>query len=725
MRKLRGNGRRGAALLFVLLLTLVMATLMGAFVSVNRQQIALASDTVARQQAYQACLSGLDWVRSQLEQQADWGTTGFAEGALVQGNGLNVVLHGDSTPNPDSNYAEGEITSPGGVQFRFKVSIVNQLSSFAPEPSAIGECPARAARVRIFGSAQGVNRRLDVVLRRHAFTDASIASGWNIDVETTDDGDGWVLGTRDITNLVRANGTVSAPSAVDGLTRFERSRGQVKAHGDVVLGGRSVSGAGNQLYKEQSEAAAQGTMSPNSKQVEIPELKSEDMKLPDDVIEIPGGRYKMSDFKYTRYEEDEDHPGKWVRVVEGHSGLVTPDDSYANPEVDYSTRTPNQDTPGPEGWDTEPGHLDARPVMWSTTVSGVAKNVVVDVTSGNILVPSGITLKVDDMQGLEFGSDNGKFPTLAMGYDERGSRPAVFAAGGGTIAGAINLMEEKGAALTSKGPIRFGGPVLGLGSLNSDQDITFAGQAGVSAAPNVAVAVRAGGSLVMQPPPGETKLGLRCDGPVFNSAMIADNHWDSYGGLFFLPDAARQAEVNRFGSQPVLDNDGNPLTAEGAWSLMSRELDRPPTWPAGSPAASLSGQLTMSEYIRLREFMRSDDPKWLSDPTRDISMMVSTQLYSYSQWALSNDLTLQAFMAMGGNVPDMWFRGLLYANGVVTVQAGQKTFFNEGAVVSKGSIDIRDSSRIDNVYNRLYLEDLVHPYGSLGVKLDAVYFNLQ
>jgi hypothetical protein len=213
--------------------------------------------------------------------------------------------------------------------------------------------------------------------------------------------------------------------------------------------------------------------------------------------------------------------------------------------------------------------------------------------------------------------------------------------------------------------------------------------------------------------------------------MQSHEGWGTYPSFspFQEPNEGLAAVLNELGEQLVKESStGQSLTVQSAWDLMARETGKE-AGPPDLPGAS--GPITLEQYVRLRQFMLTNDDKWLDGPDSELVPLVSKQIGVYNMWALTNGIPLQSYMAMGARVPEMWFRGLVYAGVNVNVNAKNSyfengaAFHNEGAVVAQGNINVKGSPDVTSIYNRLFLEDIVQKYGSSGLKLDAIFFNLQ
>ena len=745
---------RAAALFFVLVITAVFAVLMVAFLVINRQQMALSGNTLARQASYDACISGLNFVQSQLEADRTWGCTSFPLGNSTLGYPagaplMTVTTFGDglavaapTPPNPANNYISGRIATPSGIEATFKANVVNNLYlTNTTLVTPLGDVPRHAIRVRIEAQSSGMTRRLDVVLRKHAFSDSILASGADTSVLLgATPGQGWNLLSRDYANLVRANGNIWAPKPTDSDLQFVNTTGNLKAAKEITLKDLAVSTAtSSQLAAQQT--AANGLFQPYSKPVVVPELKGDQLRLPATHIAIPAGSYTMT----SCVREDagiNNGDGTYTVKVTSQMGMETPAQLMAGPATAVNViRT----TPGANGWVAgrapDITGTDNTPTIFSATVNGTAKNVVADLSTGDIYIPSGLTLKA---QGdIDFKPGNtGINATLNFGFEYTGVKKTPFNTPfmALTPSTAIEQMGSDGAAVSAiNGSIHISGMALGLGSISADRDITLSAQPGMSSRPSVAVAVRAGNDLTLNPPPrAKSQIGLKVDGPVFNSAMNSTGNWPALENyvIAYFGDTAPTTPTTNVTVQNVTDASSKPLTGAAAWDLMAKEVGKAKgAYSSGSVPGDIAStsfpfnkQLCLEDYVRLREYMRSGNKKWLDRGDADykllLTQLLDSQLCAYSSFARATGVSLQTLMAMGGVLPDMYFVGLVYAGRNLTVSGSNNSMYAEGAMVAKGNIALKDVPDLTTVYNRLFLEDITKPLAG-QTKLEPVYFNLQ
>jgi len=784
---MNGVKRRGAALFFVLILTAVMASMMAAFVAINRQQFALTADAASRQLAYDACISGLNYVQAQLENNSNWGNAAFpaatATFAYPPGQSmLTITRHGDGAtgePNPATNFIEGDIRTMN-VECSFIARISNNLDNAnpltAPSPGPpLGEVPGRAVRVQIVGRANRVSRRLDVVLRKRAFTNSSNHTERELKVEAKIMG--WSIESKDPINQIRANGDIFAPDPLknpDSLFKFNGMRGTAKAGGDVHVekpGGGYVNLAQDSTTRLEVEKAnrANGRMQSKAPPVPVPELKKEQLNVPEPEITLPPGSYKTGQAKETVWREvtlthdDNGNPlvpiqTKWRRCELTVPTLVHPDGTeyaYKDPLATPSEVFPRDDreNPGADGWDRpvqvdQDGMVELGSAMVDTNGDGAVdteKKVCFDIPGAVMSIPPGVTAKVngDLLLGSDYyGGAATNNVTLLMGFDmdtfqtSGGSfqRNTSFGAPGLSKLAAMGAMNEKGGAIMAGGDIHVSGSCYGLGSLSTEAKLRLSAPTGMSTTPNVGLAVRANDKMEMMPPPAvRTGAALMVDGPVFDRAMdAADASYNKWAGFETMPTEDRVAARNLLGGQTVKNSDGTPMSPAAAWNLMRTELNKPPANTSTEPLNSMGSTLTIKEYVRLREAMRSADNKWLTDPTYSTraDSVLESQVVLYNWWAREKEglgaAHLKTFMDKGANCPDMYFRGLVYSGlGGLLVDAKENSFFNEGAMVSRGDIKVINSTQMTSMYNRAFLDDILKPQNSSQVRLEAVYFNIQ
>jgi len=286
--------------------------------------------------------------------------------------------------------------------------------------------------------------------------------------------------------------------------------------------------------------------------------------------------------------------------------------------------------------------------------------------------------------------------------------------------------------LDAGGNIDVPGGAIGYGSMIAGGDMTLKASAGLRAAPELGVLVKAR-SLVINPPtepephlPGEP---VKIDYPIFREAInsFAGSDWSAFDSWLTQNSPQRQTTVSAFRDTTL---SGSAATY---WNQLNTELGTSYTMPALGAGWS-GGSISVEQYARLKEFIQTlasgynhgqGDPTWLdmaahqSDAAARLENMVS----SMAQWAKSYNVSLQDYLASPDQgVPDMFFQGLLYADQDLTVNAGTRSFRLEGSMIAGQNANI-NASKIDLVYDRSLIDDQMNPGASM--RLEKIYFTLQ
>lgn len=768
---------RGAALFFVLVLTAIMAALAGAFVALNRQQFALTADATARQLAYEACMSGLSYAQSRLEKNFNWGRAPFPTGVTQEsfpptGALMNVTIHGKAVTSPtdgrpaiDENWIEGEVHARSGVTYSFTVRLVNNIEPReAMAVSQVGPLPGHTARVWVEGRSGSIVRRLDTVLRRKAFTDASMAAA-TINVTTPNSVDGWTVSSKEPANLIRSNGDLNCPDPTTSKGMKFTTPGLAKAGNEVYLAGSSTPLSSETKARQDAvEAAAKGRFQSQAKKTIIKDLDNSMINFPATEIELQDGVYAFSEETKVTWKEatepvDPDNDPltdnnttvtNHTRFLETYRSLNCPYGTYVDTGASVGAVNTGvvQNAPEADVWSSGSSFNQDPDGLVELGAGGLK----VDITNGFFAVPPGTTAKVDG--SIDFKGSNGSYGagaqnfTLLMGYDlEKSGRTLNMT----MPAPGTDSLGNQGGAIVSNQTISVGGSVFGLGGLSADSSITLSANAGMSSTPSLGIAVRAGSGITMNPPPPARQNNfLRCDGKVFNSAMNNYGNWPTLEGLSKMgyPDDQHPSTVavlDALKAKACTDTDNQAMTPARAWEMIDNERDlgeQPPAWgqpPLNqAPFNSGSGSLDFEAYLKLRNYLLDGNEDWLGASTNEqLQNGLFNQISVYTGFAQTAGLSengkgpLQSFMAVG-KIPDMFFKGLIYAgNGGIKVTTNTTsdpngiTFICEGAMVSKGRIDVDKSDSLTTTYNRDFLDNIVKPFNVGGVRLETLYFNLQ
>ena len=325
--------RLGVALFIVLLTTLVLTMMVGAFFGVNQSNFAVLGSTFRRKEALLAAETGLNYVRFQLEKDQTWGASeirGFREPL----GGLCVISAPGGGRTVRGEFSDGRV---------FEAEVQNCLSQ-----PATGQVPADAVRVVCKGQSGGFQTTLAVVLKGEPVYDAAASTNGKIDMtENTN----WEVHSKDpIRNWVRSNSDIYAP---DVISHPENRR--MKFVSDVGSSVRGVLWSRNDIYSGNTDkvsgarladmnAKIDGVTAPRSTvNNNLYDLQLSDLKVPDNttVVNVPPGRYVVTEasavpvnregFIFTR---DVDQPPVAIRTLTYYpAGGGTPTVYYPGSEL--------------------------------------------------------------------------------------------------------------------------------------------------------------------------------------------------------------------------------------------------------------------------------------------------------------------------------------------------------------------------------------------------------
>jgi hypothetical protein len=757
------SSRRGVALMLTLVVAFFLLVLLGAFIVVNRGNSALTVSGLKRQKAYNACMSGLHYVWGELEVNQAWGAGGFPNGVRTlqfppASPRLKITIYGDREAPDDleKNYIEGELV---GSSESFQLRFVNNLQNRGViEDTQLGAVPGRSAKLEVVGLSNGMGLKLQSVLRKKPFVDYSALSSDNMSVElenTPIDVVGWRLRSSDpYINQVRSNSEILGPSAIDHQLLFrEPPRGGVaKATGDIKLDGTSVQSDPD--FLTQSQTTAKGTFQVGAAEIDVPGLKREDLRFPDESVTIPSGDLTMRSLEKHEwtsrdFEVDTTFPPDGIpdttvtrwrlqkvqhqaiqhndRLWVAETSFPLDDSGPLNSASDgFPTPTSSE---GFQGVPSQPTELKDVAVLYGDEPEHQIK---ANLTTGEIALTPGTKFEVQgDLQILH--EEGAQQPSLLFGYamDAEGDSKFSAASVGGS---AIEDPESHSAALVSTGSLNIDGIATGFGSIFADRSVLLKAKSGLRAEPDLAVAVH-GDSITFaaeDPPEGGTQNSLLdADFEFFRQAM-EEAGYDTFENWHDLEDAPRKQAV---GSNPDL-NIGHRTrrvnqNAAYMWDKLGEELDlgAEPNFNQPPFGSEWSGNLTLEHYVRLREYAKTGNREWLTFPGTSFQSMVSQidqQLGTYSRWASLMGLPIEDFMATDKpEIADVFFVGLVHAGaGGFRATTNGSSLLIEGSVVSQGVLEVSGGPSVDFVYNRLYLDDVVREFRDDHIKLDQVYFRI-
>lgn len=227
----RQDSRRGIALVSVLLVTLVMLGLAGAFLLAHRSDLALMTSSHTREETRNACLSVAEFIEYKLQNDSTFGASSFASLADNEStesyppssaSPLLTVIYRDDAASRRGGYRrsavpqniiEGELAESGVT---FKITLLNNLRGDSTLSNSRGSTPGRSARVWVTATKDKLTEHIDIIFKRSPFSSSSILAGGDIDVSIDSLDGAWSLGARQPWgNSVRASRTIALRGVLD------------------------------------------------------------------------------------------------------------------------------------------------------------------------------------------------------------------------------------------------------------------------------------------------------------------------------------------------------------------------------------------------------------------------------------------------------------------------------------------------------------------------------
>ena len=229
--------KRGIILISTLLLIFFLVLVSSAFININTNNLRLTTSVRDQELATLAAMSGVKCAQMRLEQftndsfSTSWGgCTGTDRNFTGEGIPTGVSKAFSSiTENGNSGLVTGNLRN--GAQFLLAFacepkttdingtpSSYNNLSSITSQPRSASyrNVPQRSVHLIVVGSAGGVSRTVEVILKKQVLTDSSAFAGNNLTVgiASTSAADNlWYINSVDpFDNSVRANGNITAPT---------------------------------------------------------------------------------------------------------------------------------------------------------------------------------------------------------------------------------------------------------------------------------------------------------------------------------------------------------------------------------------------------------------------------------------------------------------------------------------------------------------------------------
>ena len=694
--------KKGVALITVLMAATVLAMLSASLVLVTRGNLVSGEQVRRRQVLLKSAYSGLDYARARLAQVPGWSKMPFGNATTLNDNNLRIQEQGNDEP---SNLVVGEDKQNGG---RFRVHILNNLRGLAavdPPPwsrTKVKVAP-HCAMVQVEADFEGSQRHIEAVLTKGSLLTNSLSAGDSVAANvTTGAGADVMQFTSSLPrgNVVRAQNQIVLPKITQ--VKFTGGNGAIQSGGDVAVnasvafdsaGNFTVTSAGTNLQGNSTATTAAS----NQMQTSIRTGSHSNQAFnPDKLVQPGSGPQQIPPGTYT---------------------FVSPD------QVTYTDET------GASGTPNLTGKVALRDFRF--------------IPLGNVEVIGNLTV-----EGMVPRATWVNVPGTPPHWSTSEPEPTIVSLGVGYDSDGIPKAAQEKDRLTVNGNLKVKGDLVGGGQIfvnkNNGQggDLTVMGNSFTSSTRTDGMAVVTQGSAKF------TELDSAAaslpaymapkDLPIFQSAILSEylnapsatvfdqfhqsttqdrltmvgstDHWGdaglrnqpagngtpkpaaSYGGIPLnqLPLSIH----NPAGGSPTFV----PINAK---DLVSRFIDDNTIDGSGQPTP-----LTLGNYIRIREFLKSVDlgaPKVsLLDPydptysegTQMVTAAILNQIQAYDQDARNDGRTLGDYMqnlAVSasdpylGNFSELIFGGLLYADGNLFTDINN-TFNLFGAMIAKGNI---------------------------------------
>ena len=630
-------------------------------------------------------------------------------------------------PGQLSIYEEGDNLITGTLpDATFEARVLNNLKGSGPVSSPAysrreGDVPAGCALVVVSGRSGRAARRLEVLLTRASFANASLIASNDLALTLSgNDSELEFLSDDPARNAVRANGDVLLPEGSKMDFGNDPVSGHVTSQKDINIGGDAVIDADGRVtgiqhggwlstdpgLKTHTQDDAHAELTPG-RSTQAPALDEAQVKQPGGATHgLPGGLYAFTDSDTVAY--------------------------FSNPNADPVNDTPTRTYHGS--------------IFDGGNETGSAGQLAVSLAEGRF-IPNG---KVEMSGSARLDSTSGLAAQLALGYTSDGDYDPVNPAEG---------------SLRVKGDLLVRGDAVGTGALitTDEGDLTIRGKSTLSASPDQGLAVLAAGSLKLDPPVGSGHDGffpndfdVYGNRDVLNWNEIQDN-WKTSG---------RPNKNLLMGVDDTVLGDGMRIRDHRLNDFVDNWLPDVPGWtshttPAGNPLPGVAetyvtncmsnplancvnpvpnmtqddSGMTIGRYVRLREYLKSVDEghpnlRWLdfsdAEANEWVRQRIRFDLDNFQEEANRRGLPLQTYLA--GTNPyadaqssDIELAGLVFAGKHVYVN-GARNFSLDGSIVAAdGSLLIRNIRKGRFHFNSGYEDSLM---SDDATKLQPVVFML-
>ena len=476
----------GIALVSVLMVSVILLALAGAFFAAHKSDLALMGTSTKLESTKNAALSASEFFQYKLQNDRFFGTRPFATEALKKESfpegaepallDLEYIGEGNAL---SKNLVRGRITRTG---LEFEGRILNNLNNDTIASHPLGDAPPRSARVWITTKQGHIKKNMDLILKRSPFSAVSMLAGGDIDVSLTASENGhWWLGARQPSgNAVRANGTITGPEVLspsgravlfeppDGLAnKLDPPYGVIQSkYLNMQMEGVATSITSMDERLEDVKENIRGVLSPGGAEATIPQLDAETLSSPTKRFTMPSNTLTFN----TR----ETAPGQFVHeLLDGKNTVLA---SYDGAVVSN------------------------REFEWGDPMTGAA--VTFDLEGRVMKVSENVELQTDNdgkfvLRGSKAGnsSDDSGQPTLILGS------------------------ETAGASIKANG-IQVRGSVGGRGALKAGTgNLSIRAKSSLSTTPDFGVALHAQGDVVLSKPGTSKSDGIPSDWDAFATAF--------------------------------------------------------------------------------------------------------------------------------------------------------------------------------------------------------------
>lgn len=762
----------------------LLMTLIGAFIQVERANHRLTGNALERRAAQDGCVTALNLAWSYLEDKPNWGTTAYfpmtaallppvnpiarIEPKLV---GSDKVLHGSIHP-------EGDFDGPSAVTF--DLTIYNNLTgplSRAPSKNFPVPVPTRSCRMICIARCGSSIRRMDTILRQVPISYDSLAARHKADLGANT---GLVrLESRDpYINRMRAADLALPPAA---NVQFLKN-GSADAH-HLTLNG--LAQTENQL--DAANVASAGTYRVGQGPPTLPTFDPDNFKLPDDPTKVSNaaaGEYHFGGLDQVAYnpvpleyqvppitppatpsdpnpapipqpngtlERCQKATSVYDKLIDAEGRVWVSANARSNSTTFYppvpQSAFPSEGAAASWGYDLnlasagpqfqDPQGNQITPAAESD-VHEIYPGLLANVVTGQMAVRSGY--KIECNGDFNVTADGARLPEMLFGYQY--SFPggvAVQQSLNDGLEAALDDPKKYMAALVANGNINIPGGALGYGSMIAGGDMTVKASSGLRAAPQLGVVVKARNLTInpaTEPEPQLPGEPVSMDYPVFKDAIntYANGDWAPFDNWLTQTGAQRASITQAMKTTPLSNS---PTTY---WSQLNTELNTNfpvPVWGAGWGSTT-----TLEQYVRMKEYVQTlaagynngqGDKTWIdmNAHAADAEARLSNMVGSMAQWAKSYKKTLQAYLDNpAAQVPEMFYQGLVYADGNLIINANGKSFRLEGSALAGGDAIINGARSVDLVYDRELVDNQLNTNHTVNgnnthLRLEKIFFTIQ